>query len=119
MHQRLTPQFALKEGEHGADVHITPDGRSLFASVRGAAQLLALFAIDAISGRLRRISFVLTEKTTRAFAIDTCGNYLFVAAQGVDNLSSYRIDQATGEFTKLAQYATGKRHDWVEVLRLP
>ena len=79
--QRTT---ALPEGFSGkdsgqkpwaADIHITPDGRFLYASER-TTHTLAAYKVDAASGKLTAIGSVPTEKQPRGFNIDPSGRYL-------------------------------------------
>jgi 6-phosphogluconolactonase len=84
----------------GAEVEVHPNGRFLYASVRGDNSI-AIFSIDPESGRLTDAGRVSTEgKTPRAFAIDPAGNYLFAANQDSDTVVEFAIDQHTGALTK-------------------
>src|SRR6185437_12429187 len=92
------------EGYHGdigsADIHISPDGRFLYASNRGDADNLAIFAIDAATGKLRVVGFQSTMgKTPRNFMIDPTGHWLLVANQNGKNVVIFRIDPKTGLLT--------------------
>ena len=100
-----------------ADLHLTPNGRFLYASVRASSTLVG-FQVNAADGTLSLIEFVPTEKEPRAFSIDSTGQYLFVAGQHSHRLSSYRIE-ATGKLTKLKEYAMGKSPNWIEIVELP
>ncbi len=100
-----------------ADLHITPDGKFLYASVRASSTLVG-FQVNSADGTLSLIEFVPTEKEPRTFSIDSTGKYLFVAGQRSHRLSSYRIE-ATGKLTKLKEYAMGKSPNWIEIVDLP
>ncbi|MBR0779395.1 lactonase family protein [Bradyrhizobium diazoefficiens] len=117
--QRTT---ALPEGFSGkpwaADIHITPDGRFLYASER-TTSTLAAFKVDAASGKLTMVGSVATEKQPRGFNIDPTGRYLAAVGELSDSMTVYAIDQSSGALTKLASYATGKKPNWVEFLNLP
>src|SRR5262249_3117324 len=52
-----------------ADIHITPDGKWLYASER-ATDTLAAFAVEGVTGKLTYINSFKTEKTPRGFEID-------------------------------------------------
>jgi len=82
----------------GADVHLTPDGRFLFASER-TSSTLASFRIDKKTGTLTRIGTWPTEKQPRGFNIDPSGNYLLAVGQLSTQMSVYRIDKQTGART--------------------
>jgi 6-phosphogluconolactonase len=101
-----------------ADLHVTPDGKFLYASER-TSSTLAGFKIDPASGTLTPIGSVPTEKQPRGFAIDTSGRYLLAVGQLSHSMSSYGIDQASGKLTKLKEYPMGKNPNWIEIVDLP
>jgi len=117
--QRTT---ALPEGFTGkpwaADIHITPDGRFLYASERTSNTLIA-YKVDAVSGKLTTIGSVPTEKQPRGFNIDPSGRYLAAVGELSDGMTVYAIDQSSGALAKLKSYPTGKKPNWVEFLSLP
>ena len=122
--QRTT---ALPEGFGGkpsdkkpwaADIHITPDGRFLYASER-TTHTLAAYKVDAASGKLTAIGSVPTEKQPRGFNIDSSGRYLAAVGELSDSMTVYAIDQSSGALGKLKSYPTGKKPNWVEFLDLP
>ncbi|RZM95287.1 6-phosphogluconolactonase [Bradyrhizobium genosp. SA-3] len=122
--QRTT---ALPEGFNGkasdkkpwaADIHITPDGRFLYASERTTNTLTA-YKVDATSGKLTTIGSVPTEKQPRGFNIDPSGRYLAAVGELSDGMTVYAIDQSSGALAKLKAYPTGKKPNWVEFLSLP
>ena len=100
----------------GADVHLTPDGRFLFASER-TSSTLASFRIDKKTGTLTRIGTWPTEKQPRGFNIDPSGNYLLAVGQLSTQMSVYRIDKQTGALTALEHYPVGKNPNWIEFAR--
>jgi 6-phosphogluconolactonase len=112
----LPPDFQGKPA--AADLHITPDGRFLYASVR-ATSTLAGFRVDPASGTLTVIGSVPTERQPRGFNIDSSGRYLLAVGQLSHGLSSYTIDQTSGALTKLKEYAMGRNPNWVEIVDLP
>src|SRR5262245_1408010 len=101
-----------------ADLHVTPDGRFLYASVR-ATSTLAAFSIDPATGSLGLIGTVPTEDKPRGFNIDPSGRYLLAVGQNSNALSVYTIDPTTGSLKRLKQYAVGRNPNWVEVVDLP
>lgn len=98
-----------------ADIHITPDGKFLYASERTTSTLTG-YKVDPAKGTLTLIESVPTEKQPRSFAIDNTGKYLFAVGQVSHSLSSYGIDKATGKLTKLKDYPVGKNPNWIEVV---
>jgi 6-phosphogluconolactonase len=101
----------------GADIHITPDGRFLYASNRGH-ESIAAFSLDAVSGRLTSIGFFPTEKTPRSFSLDPTGRFLYAGGQGSGKIAAYCIDQESGQLTRLVTYDAGKNPVWILTVRL-
>lgn len=113
---------ALQPGTIGriaaADLHLTPDGKFLYATERTASSL-AGFKVNPKDGTLSLIEIVPTEAQPRSFSIDSSGRYLLVAGQRSHRLSSYQIDSSSGKLTKLKEYSMGKNPSWVEIVDLP
>lgn len=101
-----------------ADVHLTPDGRFLYASER-TSSTLAAFRVDAESGRLTPIGNYPTESQPRGFNIDPGGKYLIAAGQKSDRLTAYAIDRETGALREASRLDVGKNPNWVEIITLP
>lgn len=101
----------------GADVHVTPDGRFLYASNRGH-ESIAAFAVDAATGRLTSIGFFPTEKTPRSFSLDPGGRFLYAGDQGSARIAAYRIDQRNGRLDFLTSYDAGKNPVWILAARI-
>lgn len=118
---------ALPEGFSGkdsgkkpwaADIHITPNGRFLYASER-TTNTLTGYKVDGTSGKLTLIGSVPTEKQPRGFHIDPSGRYLAAVGEMSDSMTVYAIDQSNGALARLKSYPTGKKPNWVEFLSLP
>ena len=63
---------------NAADIHLTPDGRWLYASERQTSTL-AGFRVDPANGLLAPVGRWPTETTPRGFAIDSRGRFLLAA----------------------------------------
>jgi 6-phosphogluconolactonase len=98
-----------------ADIHVTPDGKFLYASER-TTSIIAAFGIDAATGKLTWLGSTPTEKQPRGFAIDASGRFLVATGEKSESISVYRIDTATGALRFIAQYPTGKGANWVEIV---
>lgn len=84
----------------GADIHVSPDGKFLYASNR-AADNIAIFSIDAQTGLLTNIGFEASAgKTPRNFMITPEGNFLLAANQESDNIVIFRRNKTTGMLMK-------------------
>ncbi len=101
-----------------ADLHLTPDGRYLYASER-TSSTLSTFKVDASTGRLQPLGQTPTEKGPRGFAIDATGHYLIAAGQESNGISLYAIDTATGALGKPTHLDVGKNPNWIEIVDLP
>jgi 6-phosphogluconolactonase len=101
-----------------AQLHLTPDGRFLYASER-TSSTLAAFRIDADNAALTLIENYPTEAQPRGFNIDPKGTFLLAAGQKSNRLSTYAIDQTTGELRKLSHRDVGQNPNWIEILALP
>jgi 6-phosphogluconolactonase len=101
-----------------ADIHLTPDGRFLYASER-TSSTIAAFKVDAESGRLTALGSVPTEKQPRGFAIDPSGHLLAAVGELSNAMTVYRIDGESGALKLLQSYPVGKKPNWVEFVSLP
>ncbi|MFB9123685.1 lactonase family protein [Paraburkholderia dipogonis] len=110
----LPPNF-IGDKPWGADLHLTPDGRFLYASER-TSSTLAAYRVDATSGKLTRIGTYATEKQPRGFNIDPSGNYLLAVGQLSTTLSVYRIERKTGALNAIGQYPVGRGANWIELV---
>lgn len=73
-----------------ADIHLSPDGRFLYASNRLQGDGLAIFSVDSVSGVLTRVGYQSTGAHPRNFAISPNGKYLLVACRDTDAIEIYR-----------------------------
>jgi 6-phosphogluconolactonase len=90
-----------KDNIGSADIHVSPDGKFLYASNRGDANSIAIFSIDPSTGLLKSTGFQSTfGKKPRNFAIDPTGKYLLVANQDSDNVVIFQRNQKTGALTR-------------------
>jgi 6-phosphogluconolactonase len=79
-----------KEFNFGADIHITPNGKYLYASNRGHNSI-AIYRI-LVDGKLQNVDYQSTNgKFPRNFNLTPDGKYLFCANQNSDNIVIFRI----------------------------
>jgi 6-phosphogluconolactonase len=100
-----------------ADIHVTGDGRVVYASER-TASFITVFAVDAATGHLTPVEWVTTEASPRGFAIDPTDRCLLVVGQFSGRMSAYRIDPATGRLARTEDRAVGPNPNWVEIVEL-
>ncbi len=96
--QRISAHPDDFKGQKGsADIHITPNGKFLYASNRGDANSLAIYSIDPVTGKLKLKGFQdVLGKHPRNFVIDPEGKFLLVANRDTDNVVIFSINQQTG-----------------------
>lgn len=82
-----------------ADIHLSPDGRFLYASNRLQGDGLAIFSVDSVSGELTRVGYQSTGAHPRNFAISPNGKYLLVACRDTDAIEIYRRNIDNGLLT--------------------
>jgi 6-phosphogluconolactonase len=98
-----------------SDLHLTPNGRFLYAAERTSSTLGA-FRVDAQSGKLTYLGNTPTEKQPRGFRIDPTGRFVVVSGEKSDTISSYSIDAESGGLKPIGRYPTGKGSNWVEIV---
>lgn len=89
------------KGENlGSAIHISPDGRYLYASNRGHDSI-AIFSIDSNSGKVSTVAYTSTEGNhPRDFNLDPTGSYLIAANKDTNNIVCFSVDKATGKLSK-------------------
>ena len=83
-------------GEGSADIHLSPDGRFLYASCRIKSDGLAVFRVSADTGKIERTGYCLTGKHPRNFAITPNGKYILVACRDENAIEIYEVNKDTG-----------------------
>src|SRR5947208_7078682 len=78
-----------------ADLHLTANGRFLYASERTTNTIGAL-RIDSASGKLIYVGSTPTEKQPRGFNIDPTGQFIVVSGEKSDMLAVYSTDSESG-----------------------
>lgn len=90
--------YRKKEGEYNSsDIHISRDGRYLYASNRNRENNISIFAIDTNTGKLSLAGYENTGgREPRNFTITPSGNFLIVANQITGNVIVFKRDKQTG-----------------------
>ena len=93
------------KGDIGAaDIHVSPDGKFLYATNRGTANDISAFKILK-NGKLKFVQRTSTlGKGPRNFAIDPTGNFLLVGHQYTNDIVIFKRNKKTGLLTD-----TGKK----------
>lgn len=98
---------AFKGAISAADIHISPNGRFLYATNRGDANTISVFRILSKGKKLRFLSQQSTlGRGPRNFAIDPSGSFLLVAHQYSNNIVVFKINKRNGSLSD-----TSKRVD--------
>jgi 6-phosphogluconolactonase len=97
-----------------SDLHLTPDGKFLYAAERTSSTLGA-FSVDAATGKLTYLASTPVEKQPRGFRIHPNGKFMVVSGELSDTISVLTIE-ADGGLKLLNKYPTGKDSNWVEIV---
>jgi 6-phosphogluconolactonase len=87
-----------------ADIHISPDGKFLYATNRGEANSISIFKILKNGRLLSKGQMSTLGKGPRNFTIDPTGKFLLVAHQYTNDVVVFKRNISTGSLTD-----TGKR----------
>jgi 6-phosphogluconolactonase len=99
--QRISAHLAKPAADYNsADIHISPDGKFLYASTREYANMIFIYTINQKNGKLKQVGQESTRgKHPRNFVIDPTGKYLLVANQNSGNIVVFKRNQQTGLLT--------------------
>lgn len=98
-----------------ADIHISPDGKFLYASNRGDQNNISIFSIHE-DGTLKEIGYQSTlGEHPRIFAIDSSGNFLIVTNLISDNVIVFRRDINTGLLKKVGKKVNIENVSFVQI----
>lgn len=97
--RKLTPQQYIKADSlnamGSADIHISPDGRFVYASNRLKGDGIAIFKVDS-TGKLIKTGYQPTGLHPRNFVLTPNGRYLLVACRDTNEIQIYERNQETG-----------------------
>lgn len=90
----------ITSGFESSDIHISPDGKFLYATNRGNENNIAIFSIDQ-NGLLKNIGYLSTlGKHPRIFALDESGKFLVATNVNSGNIVVFRRNPKTGMLKK-------------------
>lgn len=90
-------------GTSGADIHLSPDAKFLYASVRDMNRI-AVYAVNGKTGRLKPVALEDTHGNhPRNFCIDKKGEFVFVENMLSDNIAIFKRDRETGRMNYLRE----------------
>lgn len=99
-----TIQADTLDARGSADIHLSPDGRFLYASNRLKGDGLAIFRVNPEDGTLSKAGYQPTGIHPRNFVLTPNGQYLLVACRDIDEIQIFARDASTGLLTD-----TGRR----------
>ena len=104
--QQIATHPDTAKGDFGsADIHISPDGKFLYASNRGNENNITIFSVNRSTGNLTLKGYQSTMGVQpRNFTLDPSGKYLLAANQKTGNIVIFKRDPITG----LLQYTGGQ-----------
>jgi 6-phosphogluconolactonase len=111
---RPSPGRDVSQDIWASDLHLTPNGKFLYAAERTGNQIGAM-SVDGKTGKLTYLSTTQTEPQPRGFRIDPTGKYMVVTGEKSDTISVYSIGD-DGALKLLQKYPTGKGSNWVEIV---
>ncbi len=89
---------------HGADIHVSADGKFLYASTRSTVNEIAIYSIDQKTGMLSIIEKQPSlGKSSRTFEIDPSGNWLLSTSQAGNEIIVFKRDPKTGKLSPAGQ----------------
>ena len=80
-----------------ADIHVSPDGRFLYASNRLKNDGIAIFSINEKTGELKKVGYQNTEPHPRNFIITPDGKYLLCACLDGNVIQVFEINKKNGK----------------------
>ena len=91
------------EYSNGADIHISNDGKFLYASNRGHNSIV-IYEVNSKNGVLKLIGFESVKGVNpRSFSLTPSNKFLIVANQDTNNLISFERNQNTGLLTFVSE----------------
>lgn len=90
-------------GRGGADIHISHDGKYLYASNRLKADGISIFKVDKNTGKLTKIGYQLTGIHPRNFNITPNDRYLLCACRDSNVIEVYQRNATTGMLTLVSK----------------
>lgn len=86
-------------GGGSADIHLSDDGRFLYASNRLKEDGISTFEVSKSDGTLQKIDYTLTDPHPRNFTLSPDGEYLLVASRDGNSVEVFRRDKRRGTLT--------------------
>lgn len=95
-HESQRIQSDTLKAKGSADIHLSPDGRFLYASNRLKGDGIAVFKVSEEDGTLTKVGYQSTGLHPRHFNLTPNGKFLLVACRDTDEIQIYKRDKLTG-----------------------
>lgn len=117
--QRInTHPDTIISGFESSDIHISPDGKFLYATNRGKENNIAIFSIDE-NGLLKNIGYQSTlGNHPRVFALDESGKFLVATNVNSGNIVVFKRNQKTGLLKKVGNEVKMENVSCVQIKRI-
>ncbi|OXA73239.1 6-phosphogluconolactonase [Flavobacterium aquidurense] len=117
--QRInTHPDTITSGFESSDIHISPDGKFLYATNRGKENNIAIFSIDE-NGLLKNIGYQSTfGKHPRIFALDETGDFLVATNVNSGNVVVFKRNSKTGLLKKTGNEVKMENVSCVQIKRI-
>lgn len=84
----------------GADIHVSPDGKFLYASNREDLNNIVIYSINQDNGKLTKVGSQSSGGVhPRNFTIDPTGQFLLAANRHTDNIVIFKRNEETGQLS--------------------
>jgi 6-phosphogluconolactonase (cycloisomerase 2 family) len=100
-----------------ADIHVSRDGKFVFASVRLKNDGIAIFSVDAETGLLTKVGYQHTGQHPRNFVLSPSGDFLLVACRDSNTIQVFKVDKSTGLLTDTGKTITTNRPSCLQFVR--
>ncbi|QDW22727.1 lactonase family protein [Flavobacterium sp. KBS0721] len=117
--QRInTHPETITTGFESSDIHISPDGKFLYATNRGKENNIAIFSINE-KGLLKNIGYQSTlGNHPRVFALDESGKFLIATNVNSGNVVVFKRNQKTGLLKKVGNEVTMENVSCVQIKKI-
>ena len=117
--QRInTHPDTIISGFESSDIHISPDGKFLYATNRGKENNIAIFSINE-KGLLKNIGYQSTlGNHPRVFALDESGKFLIATNVNSGNVVVFKRNQKTGLLKKVGNEVTMENVSCVQIKKI-